>query len=199
MSFITDIAKKIDNSLSKIEAVQELNESPRLLASTQWEEGEQHAPDKDFYLMDENCLLLSPTLAAVFGVPKALILQQVHYFVLINKQRETAKSYYMKGQYWMYATLSNWQKQFPFLSVATIKRAIHDLVMLDRVLARRQTRKENIPQTFYRVDYERLSLFINHYEPKKYQKELLRKTQYNPELNNIQKISFWVKNGKDSL
>ena len=189
MGLLKNVTEKLGQYITQKESEAALHETPGLLESSQWEQAAKQEDARDRYLIDENCLLVSPTLAAVFGIPGAIVLQQVHYFVTINQQRETAKSYYKNGHYWMYAALCNWQAQLPFLSVATIKRVLHDLDKVQHVLVRRQTRKDNHPQTFYRVDYQQLALRINSYQPKPYQKEILRNARYNEKLGSIQEFT----------
>lgn len=74
-------------------------------------------------LMAEPPLLVMPTLAVAIGLKEAIILQQLHYW-LGNKDssgRHTAHLH--DGEYWVYNSYEKWhQTNFPFLSIATLRR-----------------------------------------------------------------------------
>ena len=76
-------------------------------------------------LLDERPLVIQPALVMALtkmgmGLNEAIILQQLHYF-LMNKKN------YIEGRYWNYLTLPEWQTEFPFWSISTIKRSIAKL------------------------------------------------------------------------
>lgn len=76
------------------------------------------------YLLDEYPLVVLPKLAVRIGLEEAIILQQVHYWLEENKK--TAKNF-KDGKYWTYNTYEEWQEQFPFWSISTIRRKISSL------------------------------------------------------------------------
>lgn len=102
-------------------------------------------------LLDEHPLLIMPQLAVKIGLNEAIVLQQIHYWVQIN---EKAKINYKDGYYWTYNTYEEWQKQFPFWSNATIRRAINSLQKL-LILVCGNYNKLQIDRTkWYRIDHE---------------------------------------------
>jgi hypothetical protein len=68
-------------------------------------------------LLDENPLMILPQLAIKIGLNEAIVLQQVHYWLL-------QKEHQRDGRYWVYNTYEKWQENFPFWSIATTKRAL---------------------------------------------------------------------------
>lgn len=65
-----------------------------------------------------------PTLATLIGLNESIILQQIHYWL---KHKEKSAQDYIDGHYWVYNTYEQWQEQFPFWSIMTIRRTITKL------------------------------------------------------------------------
>lgn len=72
------------------------------------------------YLFNENPLVIDRELAVVIGLNEAMILQQMQYWI-----KKSNHSY--DGKTWIYNSVSQWKKQFPFFSESTINRAIKNL------------------------------------------------------------------------
>lgn len=79
-------------------------------------------------LLEEQPLLLYPTLAAALGsINQAAILQQLHFLVSIKAKIKDGNSYF-EGTYWIYNTYEAWRVDwFPWLSIPTIKRLFRAL------------------------------------------------------------------------
>ena len=71
-------------------------------------------------LTKENSLVILPSLAMKIGFREAIILQQVHYWI-------SKRLHVIEGRSWVYNTYKDWQKQFPFWSVSSIKRSFLNL------------------------------------------------------------------------
>jgi len=78
-------------------------------------------------LLDSEPLIIIPDLAVKVGLNESIILQQIHYWLEINKK---VGRNYLENRFWTYNKYEEWQKQFPFWSVSTIKRAIYNLEKL---------------------------------------------------------------------
>lgn len=64
-------------------------------------------------------LTLNPDLAVrLQSADAAIIIQQIHYWC--EKNREHNRNYY-DGQYWTYNSFEQWQVQFPWISLRTLK------------------------------------------------------------------------------
>lgn len=172
------IEKVVDHALSSLESK---FTPPPIVPAFEFNE---LSDNRDRYLMDENALLIFPTLACVFGVTESIILQQVHYFVSIKRERPDKAQFYNSGFYWMYASYKEWDKQLPYFSRATIKRALKHLKDI-KILLSYTTRKNDIVLTYYTLDYQSLAKLINAYEYQKNQCDIMHQVVYNKEDNII--------------
>src|SRR5579862_7435599 len=73
-------------------------------------------------LINEPPLQVLPTLARRIGLNEAIVLQQVHYW--LNPQ---FNKNFFEERYWVHNTVTQWQQQFAFWSKKTIKRTIANL------------------------------------------------------------------------
>jgi len=96
---------------------------------------------------------LNPELACVIGLNEAIVVQQIHYWVVHNEQQGQNHE---DGYYWTYQTIKYMQTQFPFWSERTIKRIINKLET-DKILISGRYNKLDLDRTkWYRIDYENL-------------------------------------------
>lgn len=93
--------------------------------------------------------MIIPSLAAKIGLNEAVVLQQIHYWLGISK-------HHIEGRTWVYNTYEEWQKQFPFWSVSTIKRTIRSLEMLGLLLSDNWNQMKMDKTKWYSIDYEKL-------------------------------------------
>ena len=112
-------------------------------------------------LYDERPLVLIPELARPLkaipgfdGIQEALVLQQVHYWVIMNQRAQRNEK---DGYFWTYNTVKAWAEQFSFLwSESTLKRIFTRLEKRGLLISGRFN-KSNIDRTkWYRVNYEEL-------------------------------------------
>lgn len=102
-------------------------------------------------IIDEYPLLVLPLLASTIGLNEAIALQQIHYWLdpRINKN-------YKEGSFWIYNTYEEWQKQFTFWSVRTIRRIIKSLESKG-ILISKTFNLNNFDKTkWYSIDYAAL-------------------------------------------
>lgn len=100
-------------------------------------------------LLDENPLILLPSLAAVLGVNEALILQQFNYWIQASKNEHD-------GYFWTYNSYKDWQKQFPFWSKETIGRGIRKLEKMGLIISTVGPNKRAFDRTkWYRIDHDK--------------------------------------------
>ena len=77
------------------------------------------------YLFDDTPIVVNTTLANEIGLNEAIVLQQINYWIEINKK--TGKNYY-DGKYWTYNSIKSLhEKNFKFLSVETVRRVFTKL------------------------------------------------------------------------
>jgi len=103
-------------------------------------------------LIDEEPLLVPPRLAAAIGLNEAIVLHQVRYW-LGDKRRPQVRD----GRRWVYNTYPQWQAQFPFWSLATIKKTFRELEERGLLHASQHYNRAPTDRTkWYTIDFPRL-------------------------------------------
>lgn len=100
-------------------------------------------------LINENPLQVLPTLACAIGLNEAVVLQQVHYWM--NSSRHVYDE-----RRWVYNSVPNWQKQFPFWSESTVKRALLSLEKQGMVISANYNRDPRDQSKWYSINYSAL-------------------------------------------
>lgn len=106
-------------------------------------------------LFEESPLSIQPTAAVCFGTESAIILQQIHYW-LINKIKFNDEKSFINGFYWVWRTYEEWEDDFPFMDDRTIQRRILDLEKSGVLISDQLRLKAGDARKYYRIDYERL-------------------------------------------
>jgi hypothetical protein len=111
--------------------------------------------------MDERPLTVQPTLCAIFGITRAVILQEIHW--LLNQPRsgkiieriELADGRVFAGARWIWNTAEQWKEFFPWLESSSIRKHISGLED-SRVLV--SCTPGGVDRTkHYTIDYERFN------------------------------------------
>lgn len=97
-----------------------------------------------------------PTLATLIGLNESIVLQQVHYWL---KHKEKSGQDYIDGRYWVYNTYEQWQEQFPFWSIRTLKRIFTSLENLGLLLSANYNKAGFDKTKWYSIDYNVLNTF----------------------------------------
>lgn len=94
-------------------------------------------------------LVVNPELATLIGLNEAIVLQQINYWL-----NETDSGIVHNDERWIYNSHEEWNKQFPFWSQDTIKRAITSLKK-QGVLRVEKLAKDRCNHTnYYSIDYD---------------------------------------------
>lgn len=101
-------------------------------------------------LLDEEPLVVLPSLAASVGLNESIVLQQLHYWL----ERST---HVYEGYKWVYNTYEEWQEQFPFWSVSTIRRIISKLEEKGLIIVGNFNKSKIDKTKWYRIDYEKMN------------------------------------------
>ena len=104
-------------------------------------------------LIDDYPIQVLPKLAKEIGLNEAIILQQMHYWTNNSK-------HIYDGKKWIYNSYNEWQKQFPFWSVVTIKRAIYKLEEKNLVYVGNYNKAGFDKTKWYSVNYEEVEGMI---------------------------------------
>jgi uncharacterized phage protein (TIGR02220 family) len=101
-------------------------------------------------LINENPIMIQPTLVMKLGLNQAIIIQQVHYWLV--------KSPHIKdGKRWIYNTYKDWKQQFPFWSEKTIMRTFLALEEEGYVVSANYNRMKIDKTKWYSIDYDKLA------------------------------------------
>lgn len=105
-------------------------------------------------LINEPPLQVLPSLAKKVGLNEAILLQQLHFRLLIS-------SNVRDGHKWVFKTYEEWREEFPFWSVDTIKRVIRKLENEGYVISTSAYNKMKMDKTkWYRINYSKCRLPI---------------------------------------
>lgn len=99
-------------------------------------------------LFDFQPIVVNPKLAARIGLNEAIVLQQLKYWL-----NDTSSGVDHEGHRWIYNTLAQWQKQFPFWSEDTIKRSLSSLKNQGAVFVKQINKSKHDRTNFYAIDY----------------------------------------------
>lgn len=109
--------------------------------------------------MSESPLQVLPELATKIGLNEAIFLQQLHFRLLVSKHTRD-------GHIWVYKTYEEWQEEFPFWSIATIKRMIRKLEIEGYVISSATYNRMAMDKTkWYRIDYTKIQLLTAQNDP----------------------------------
>lgn len=109
---------------------------------------------KSKVLFNRPPLIIDRDLAKIVGLHEAIVVQQIHYWLVINKENENNLK---DGYYWTFNSYREWQKTFDFWNARTIQRLILSL-QKKGILITGNFNKLGIDQTkWYRIDYDKLS------------------------------------------
>lgn len=101
-------------------------------------------------LINEPPLQVLPSLAKEIGLNEAIMLQQMHYW-LLKSANEFA------GVKWFYKTLEEWQTEFPFWSAMTIRRTLGSLEKQKIIKIGNFNKKKFDKTKWYTIDYQRVN------------------------------------------
>lgn len=113
--------------------------------------------DIDMTILNLHPLVLDKELAVVLGLNEALILQQVHYWIEINKKNNRN---FHEGRYWTYNTIDEWHEEFPFWSNSTIKRTFKRLRDMNLIIVDNFNVYQMDRTLWYTINYEELEKMI---------------------------------------
>jgi hypothetical protein len=108
------------------------------------------APRQTSLLIEAPPLQVIPQLAKAIGLNEAIVLQQIHYWLLRSENERD-------GRKWVYKSTPEWAEEFPFWSEATIKRTVASLKAKGLILITKKSATSWERVNWYTVDYEGLA------------------------------------------
>ncbi|MCH8673909.1 replication protein [Staphylococcus lugdunensis] len=104
-------------------------------------------------LIDDYPIQVLPKLANEIGLNEAIILQQMHYWLNSSKHEHDNKK-------WIYNSYPEWQKQFPFWSLITIKRTIYSLEKQELLHIGNYNKAKFDKTKWYSINYQTIERMI---------------------------------------
>jgi hypothetical protein len=112
-------------------------------------------------LLDESPLLIFPSLAKAIGLNESIVIQQMHYWLNIAKKSgKTGVTY--DNKVWIYNTFHQWEEQFPFWSVNTIKRIIKKLESNGLIEIAQLSKNKFDKTNYYTIKYNKYNGLFTH-------------------------------------
>lgn len=108
-------------------------------------------------LLKEYPLQVLPTLATIFGLLDALVLQQVHYW--LRKSKHT-----FDGRQWVYNSYPGWKLQFPFVSAGALKRTFLELEARGIIISGMYAKDRRNRSKWYTIDYDKMIAIVEDFE-----------------------------------
>jgi len=107
-------------------------------------------------LLDEQPLIILPGLACKIGLNESIVVQQVHYWLEVNRK---LKRNIIAGRVWCYNSIKKWQeKNFAFWHETTVKRVFQSALKME-VLIKDNFNKRGYDRTaWYTINYELLGV-----------------------------------------
>ncbi len=98
-------------------------------------------------------LVVDPLLAEMIGLNEALVLQQVNYWLEINRKKGINEC---DGRTWTYNTLSDWHSEFSFWSKDTVKRTLNNLRACGLLITGNYNKRPGDRTLWYSIDFVKL-------------------------------------------
>lgn len=99
-------------------------------------------------LLKTRPLLFNPMLASRIGLNEAIVVQQLAYWL-----EETTSGIEQDGRKWIWNSLTEWQKQFPFWSEDTVKRAFASLREKGVISVEQLNKSKHDRTNFYSINW----------------------------------------------
>ena len=115
-------------------------------------------------LFNEEPLVINRMAARVLGLNESIVLQQIHYWIEINRK---AKINFHEGRTWTYNTYDSWQNEnFDFWSERTLKRIFKNLFDKGILLKGNYNKHKYDRKLWVTIDYDELDNILNEYNNK---------------------------------
>ena len=101
-------------------------------------------------LIQENPMMILPSLAEKIGLNQAIVIQQFHYWLVSSK-------HIIEGRKWIYNSYKGWEQQFKFWSGKTIERTIRALEEQGYLRSANYNRSKQDKTKWYTINYEKLA------------------------------------------
>ena len=119
--------------------------------------------DHSRVIVDESTRVFQPTLACLIGVNEAIVIQQIHYLVRLNKGD---KKKFKEGRWWTYDSFSDLkEKFFPFWSERTLQRIVASLDKQGVLFVGRFSPFRKDRRNWYAINYAKVDALLSSHIP----------------------------------
>lgn len=106
-------------------------------------------------LIDDYPLQVLPNLAVKIGLNEAIVLQQMHYWLIVSGNKRD-------GRFWVYNTYDDWSEQFPFWSKSTLIRTLDSLIKKELIMTGNYNKAKFDRTKWYTINYEKVEELSNY-------------------------------------
>lgn len=111
------------------------------------------------HLFAERPLVVDTTLARILGLNEAIVLQQVNYWIEINKKKNLN---FYDDKYWTYNSIKDWrEKIFEFWSLDTVRRAFASLEKSGILITGNYNKQKRDKTKWYSIDFSKLDEIVD--------------------------------------
>lgn len=115
-------------------------------------------------LFDDFPILVDRVMAKKLGLNESIVLQQVHYWIMLNKRQN--KNLY-DGKYWTFNSIKVWHEEtFYFWSFDTVKRTFKKLEDMGLLITGNFNKQKYDRTKWYTIDYNKLSSTLGQNAPR---------------------------------
>ncbi|MGO1370183.1 hypothetical protein, partial [Senegalia sp. (in: firmicutes)] len=104
-------------------------------------------------LFGDKPLVIDKDLAKIIGLNEAIVIQQIHYWIEINKAKNIN---FNEDKHWTYNTMAAWREEFPFWSIETVKRTFKKLREKNLLLTGNFNKLKIDRTIWYTINYDEL-------------------------------------------
>lgn len=111
-------------------------------------------------LLEEEPISFYPNAAVTFGVNEAIVLQQISFYMNINKKKHS-KRHFKQGRWWVFNTYKQWcEDHFPWLSERGLQGVILGLEKQGVLLSMQGVENTRDRRKWYSVDRKKVAELV---------------------------------------
>lgn len=105
-------------------------------------------------LLGERPVIFQPSIAKVFGIEAAIVLEEIHSLTGPERDHIPGQQIsYWNNHHWVRKPVIQWVQEFPFLSDSTIKRTISKLEKQGILISQKFEKSKGLHSKWYRINY----------------------------------------------
>ena len=143
-------------------------------------------------LFNRKPITIDIDFATAVGLNEAIVLQQIHYWIVKNKEEGRNLK---EGRFWTYNSIEEWHKKIPFLKKDAVRKSLEKLRKLEILLVGNYNKSRVDRTLWYTINYEKLDEFMQVVEAQSI-KKLISKDDGEPQMQSGDNTNANVKNHK---